>query len=73
LPLPRLRSWNLTQNQTNSSTAPHTAKAARSAEIQTAIGSGAGPDIAKPGAGPQGQPPRHSWNKKGQDRGAQSA
>ncbi len=64
MPLPRLRSWNLTQNQTNSSTAPHTAKAARSAEIQTAIGSG---------AGPQGQPPRHSWNKKGQDRGAQSA
>ena len=57
---------NFTQSQANSSTAAQAARAARRAEIQTATGSGAAPDMITPGSGPQGRNPRHSWNRKAQ-------
>ena len=64
---------NFTQSQANSSTAAQAARAARRAEIQTATGSGAAPDMITPGSGPQGRNPppqleqeRQDWDRKAQ-------
>ena len=59
---------NFTQSQANSSTAAQAARAARRAEIQTATGSGAAPDMITPGSGPQGrlEQERQDWDRKAQ-------